>query len=209
MQINFKDIIQITIITVVLSFIRYLFLDDYPILKTTKLAEANQVSDENNNLLMFIENLESPTLVDLKTAKLLYDNQLVTFIDARDSDSFKNQHIFSSINIPYDLIEQIESDYDLNYLIELNENFIINVKLDDYSFFIGLDNGDFYISKNIENINNKSFANKNFIIYCSGDGCSLSEDLGFYLYNLGVKKILIYEGGIPEWINNKYPVSNE
>ena len=114
MQINFKDIIQITIITVVLSFIRYLFLDEYPLLKTTKLAEASQISDENDNLLMFVENLESPTLVDIKTAKLLYDNQLATFIDARDSDSFKNQHIFSSINIPYDLIEQIESDYDLN-----------------------------------------------------------------------------------------------
>ena len=209
MQINFKDIIQITIITVVLSFIRYLFLDEYPLLKTTKLAEASQISDDNNNLLMFVENLESPTLIDIKTAKLLYDNQLATFIDARDSDSFKNQHIFSSINIPYDLIEQIESDYDLNYLIELNENFIINVKLDDYSFFIGLDDGDFYISKNIENIDNKSYANKNFIIYCSGHGCSLSEDLGFYLYNLGVKNILIYEGGIPEWIDNKYPVSNE
>ena len=150
MQINFKDIIQITIITVVLSFIRYLFLDEYHLLKTTKLVEASQISDENNNLLMFVENLESPTLVDIKTAKLLYDNQLATFIDARDSDSFKNQHIFSSINIPYDLIEKIESDYDLNYLIELNENFIINVKLDDYSFFIGLDDGDFYISKNID-----------------------------------------------------------
>ena len=49
MQINFKDIIQITIITVVLSFIRYLFLDEYPLLKTTKLAEASQISVENNN----------------------------------------------------------------------------------------------------------------------------------------------------------------
>ena len=80
MQINFKDIIQITIITVVLSFIRYLFLDDYPLLKTTKLVEANQITNENNNLLTFIENLESPTLVDIKTAKLLYDNQLAIFI---------------------------------------------------------------------------------------------------------------------------------
>ena len=62
--------------------------------KTTKLAEAGQISDENNNLLMFVENLESPTLVDIKTAKLLYDNQLATFIDARDSDSFKKSTYF-------------------------------------------------------------------------------------------------------------------
>ena len=59
-------------------------------------------------------------------------------------------------------------------------------------------------------IKNKSFSNKNFLIYCSGEGCSLSEDLGFYLYNeLDIKKILIYEGGIPEWLDNGYPVKND
>ena len=111
----------------------------FDVLKIVLSNNGKDLLMYHNNLLMFVENLESPTLVDIKTAKLLYDNQLATFIDARDSDSFKNQHIFSSINIPYDLIEKIESDYDLNYLIELNENFIINVKLDDYSFFIGLE----------------------------------------------------------------------
>ena len=46
-----------------------------------------------------------------------------------------------------------------------------------------------------------------FLIYCSGEGCSLSEDLSFYMHKeLNFKKILIYEGGMPEWIKSNYPV---
>ena len=48
---------------------------------------------------------------------------------------------------------------------------------------------------------------KNFLIYCSGEGCSLSEDLGFYLNEqFGIEKIFIYEGGMPEWIKFGYPL---
>ena len=46
-----------------------------------------------------------------------------------------------------------------------------------------------------------------YIIYCSGEGCSLSEELAFYLYeNFQFKNLLIYEGGIPEWKNNQLPI---
>ena len=46
-----------------------------------------------------------------------------------------------------------------------------------------------------------------FVIYCSGEGCSLSEDLGLYLFEImQIKKIFIYEGGMPEWIEKKYPI---
>ena len=39
-----------------------------------------------------------------------------------------------------------------------------------------------------------------FVIYCSGEGCSLSEDLSYYLFeNFNFKKIMIFEGGIPVW----------
>ena len=49
-----------------------------------------------------------------------------------------------------------------------------------------------------------------YVIYCSGKGCSLSEDLGFYLYDeFKFDNILIYEGGMPEWIDNSLPRENE
>ena len=209
MKIKYKDIIQIIIISLVLSLCRYFFLDDYPLFKESKLKEVGEFSSESDSLLTFINNLKSPTLVDLKTAKLLYDKNFVTFIDARDNESFSEQHILSSINLPYELIEEIVSDYDLEYMIQLKDDFTQKIDINGHIFYIGMLNGDFYLSQSMSKINNKSFTNKNFIIYCSGHGCSLSEDLGFYLHSLGIKKILIYEGGMPEWLDNGFPVDND
>jgi len=209
MKIKYKDIIQIIIISLALSLFRYFFLDDYPLIKKTNIKEVADFSSESDSLLMFINNLKSPTLVDLKTAKLLYDKNFVTFIDARDNESFSKKHILTSVNLPYELIEQIIIDYDLEYMFQLKEDFTQKIDLNGYVFYIGMSKGDFYLSRSMNKINNESFANKNFIIYCSGHGCSLSEDLGFYLYNLGIKKILIYEGGMPEWLDNGFPVNND
>ena len=45
-----------------------------------------------------------------------------------------------------------------------------------------------------------------FVVYCSGAGCSLSEELGFLMFDrYNLKKILLFEGGMPEWINEKLP----
>ena len=45
-----------------------------------------------------------------------------------------------------------------------------------------------------------------YIIYCSGEECSLSIDLADYLYNEKlIDKLLIFEGGWPEWRNAGYP----
>ena len=210
MKINYKDIIQIITISLLLSFLRYLFLEDYPLLKKTKLQEVSQDVSELDSLYSLVNSLKSPTLIDLKTSKMLYDNNIVTFIDARDIESYNDEHILSSINIPYDLIEKIVSDNDLKYLIELEEDFNMEIDIEGSLLYISLLDGKLYISKSIDKIKSKSFSNTIFLIYCSGHGCSLSEDLGFYLYNeLGIKKILIYEGGIPEWLDNGYPVKND
>jgi len=53
---------------------------------------------------------------------------------------------------------------------------------------------------------------KPLVVYCSGEGCSLSEDLTYYLYeNKNIFSILYFEEGYPEWKNNNYPLksSNE
>ena len=207
MKINYKDIIQIIVISILLSFFRYFFLEDYPILKKSKLQEVDLDISELDSLYSFLDNLESPTVLDLELSKMLYDHNLVTFIDARDIESYNDGHILSSINIPYELIDQIVIDYDLKYLNELQEDFTIEIDIENSSLYMSLIDGQFYIGNSIDKIKNKSFQSKNFLIYCDGHGCSLSEDLGFYFYNeLGIKGILIYEGGLPEWTEEGYPI---
>ena len=45
-----------------------------------------------------------------------------------------------------------------------------------------------------------------YIIYCSGEECSLSIDLADYLYNEKlIDKLLIFEGGWPQWQDAGYP----
>ena len=45
-----------------------------------------------------------------------------------------------------------------------------------------------------------------YIIYCSGGECSLSIDLADYLYHEKLfDKLLIFEGGWPEWRDAGYP----
>ena len=45
-----------------------------------------------------------------------------------------------------------------------------------------------------------------YVIYCSGDECSLSIDLADFLYNEKLfDKLLIFEGGWPEWRDEGYP----
>ena len=45
-----------------------------------------------------------------------------------------------------------------------------------------------------------------YVIYCSGEECSLSMDLADYLFNeLIFEKVLIFEGGWPQWRDAEYP----
>ena len=45
-----------------------------------------------------------------------------------------------------------------------------------------------------------------YIVYCSGEECSLSIDLADHLYNEKlIDKLLIFEGGWPQWRDAGYP----
>ena len=206
MKINFKQVGLILLLSVFCGLLRYIFLDsDYPLIKKSKLNNVdNEVDYQSiNSLLSFIQNVKSPMLIDIDLAKKMYDSNLVTFIDARDTESYNEKHILNAINIPYELIDDIVYEYDLKYNIDLNDDFIEKINLDNTFFHISMRNSEIYLSSN-ENENQKSNA---FVIYCSGEGCSLSEDLGFYMFDeLNINRIFIYEGGMPEWLNNNYPV---
>ena len=70
--------------------------------------------------------------------------------------------------------------------------------------FCVLDNKD--MAKDYEDVINGLDDDSIYIIYCSGGECSLSIDLADYLYNEKLfDKLLIFEGGWPEWQDAGYP----
>ena len=96
MKINIIEVIIIILLSVFCGLIRYFLLDDdFSLIKKSKLSLADSQLDYQNqdSLLLFIENSNSPKLIDIDLAKKLYDSNLVTFIDARDSDSYLEKHI--------------------------------------------------------------------------------------------------------------------
>ena len=155
MKINIKEVLIIISLSIFFGFIRYFLLDEeFSLIKKPKLEsiENNINHNEVDSLLLYIKNTKSPKLIDITLAKLFYDNNLVTFIDARDAESYTEEHILNALNIPYDLIEDVFNEYDLKYLIELNEDFIEEVYIDDNNpFYFGLKEGNIYLSnKKIE-----------------------------------------------------------
>jgi len=51
------------------------------------------------------------------------------------------------------------------------------------------------------------YLDKTLIIYCSGEGCSLSEDLSYDLYeNHNFYSVFYFEEGYPEWKELDYPI---
>jgi len=182
--------------------IRYLFIDDhyYIIKKVNNLTTVNpkdysQISD----LEKYINNINEPTLIDFNLAKKIYENNLSIFIDARDYDSFKKSHIRGALNISYDNIEYIEKEYDLIWMYEQNEDFYFLVEGFNYDFILGKQSGEPFVKKT--KLNDFISSNEmSFVIYCSGEGCSLSEDLAYYLFeNFNFKKLMIFEEGLPVW----------
>jgi len=51
-------------------------------------------------------------------------------------------------------------------------------------------------------------AGKPIIVYCGGGGCEVSIQLAGALIQAGQRKVLVYEGGFPEWEAARYPVAS-
>ena len=49
---------------------------------------------------------------------------------------------------------------------------------------------------------------KPIIVYCGGGGCEVSIQMAGSLIQVGHKKVLVFEGGYPEWEIAKYPVAS-
>ena len=64
------------------------------------------------------------------------------------------------------------------------------------------------IDYNKELLDSLFYLDKTLIVYCSGEGCSLSEDLSYDLYeNHNFYSIIYFEEGYPEWKKLNYPIS--
>jgi rhodanese-related sulfurtransferase len=50
-------------------------------------------------------------------------------------------------------------------------------------------------------------AGKPIVVYCSGGDCELSMDLAKLMVESGKRKVLVYEGGFPEWSGAGFPVT--
>ena len=63
------------------------------------------------------------------------------------------------------------------------------------------------LGHNKELLDSLFYADKTLIIYCSGEGCSLSEDLSNDLYeNHNFYSIVYFEEGYPIWKEFNYPI---
>ena len=207
-----KQAIYITLISIMFSIIRYFFIDgDYALIKKVNLI--NTISDNNYSTISevkeYISKIDGPTLIDFNLARKIYNNKLSTFIDARDYDSYIKSHIKDAINIPYDNIDTIEKEYDLIWMYAQDEDFSYLIKDFEDDFILGKHSKVPFIKKTKLNDLNESIKKfeTSFVIYCSGESCSLSEDLSYYLFeNFMFKKIMVFEGGMPIWEENDMDV---
>ena len=108
----------------------------------------------------------------------------------------------------------------------MTEPMMINLKFAKYLFdektavFIDARDAEDYEAGHIENAVNIPFdyyedyeevmdeldSDGIYIVYCSGEECSLSLDLADHLYNEKlIDKLLIFEGGWPQWRDSGYP----
>ena len=126
----------------------------------------------------------------------------------------------------------VNEDFDSNLqllFLEAEEPEILNIDLvkqiydNDLAVFIDArDNSDF-IEGHIKNSINVPYdpdgdydtnlidslysLGKPIVSYCSGEGCSLSADLSYYLYGLGFMSIFYFEEGYPAWKDLNYPTN--
>ena len=120
-----------------------------------------------------------PISINIDSAKEMYDSNTAIFIDARDIDEFNDGHVLGSLNIPYDNVFDFEYE-------ELLDSLALSVAVKNNS------NGDNWVEKFL-------------IVYCSGEGCSLSEDWAYSMSKSDFFHeditIFYFEEGYPVWEN--------
>ena len=114
MNFHIKQIVYIILISISFSIIRYFLIKgEYPLIKRSDISIATYASDSNlDSLKKYLFDITYPVIIDFNFAKKIHDNNLATFIDARDNESYNEGHIAGAINVSYDyVIEEIDYQY--------------------------------------------------------------------------------------------------
>ena len=125
------------------------------------------------------------------------------------------------IKVPVELTEEAPDRFTEPIFISVE---LAKTLFDENALFVDARDSEMYLEGHIENSINipwentdndkidKKFSNINYdkdiVIYCSGGDCTLSIDLGEYIFNeLSFERVFIFEGGYPAWIDNSFPIS--
>ena len=127
-----------------------------------------------------IHHSRGPVVLSIEDAKKMYDLNSAIFIDARDPAEFSDGHITNALNIPYENINDFEYE-------DILDSLVVPVAIKE-----------------------DSSVEKYLVIYCSGEGCSLSEDWAYEMSEYGPFHdditIFYFEAGFPAWKDLGYPI---
>tara|TARA_Y100001970_G_C14087562_1_gene778179 strand:- start:603 stop:1085 length:483 start_codon:yes stop_codon:yes gene_type:complete len=125
------------------------------------------------------------------------------------------------IKVSSELSEEVPDAFTEPVFISIE---LAKILFDQEALFIDARDLEKYLEGHIENSINIPWENTNnskiddqfldisydqdIVIYCSGGDCTLSIDLGEYIFNeLSYERVFIFEGGYPSWIENNFPIS--
>ena len=114
MNFQIKQIAYIILISIFFSIIRYFFIDeDYPIIKPTSKAIIGGYSADASidSLKEYLNDIDEPAIINLDLARKIHQFDLATFIDARDSESYQEEHIEGALNITFEMLEEFADLY--------------------------------------------------------------------------------------------------
>ena len=135
------------------------------------------------------------------------------FLDDPDFTLIKEERIIQKIStftVPEDMTEPMAINLEFaKYLFDEKSAVFIDAR-DSEDYELGhIENAvnipfDYY--EDYEEVIDSLDDTAVHVIYCSGEECSMSMDLADYLFNEMVfEKILIFEGGWPQWRDAEYP----
>ena len=128
MNKTLKHIAVILILSTLLGFIRFYFLNDDEFTIIKKVRILNEAKVETNKLGIkkypIPDVMTEPMIANLDFIKYYFDSNLATIIDARDVDEFNTKHIEGAINIPYDYYDDYADEISS---LKYNDIYIIYV----------------------------------------------------------------------------------
>ena len=179
-----KQFLYILGISILFGFIRYFSLTDYHLIDSNDQSKDYDLHTVSGNPKLSIAP-PGARFLSIERAKGMYDNSSGIFIDARYPDEFDEGHILNALNIPYENLNDYEYE-------DILDSLAISVAVTEDSVFV-----DGWV--------------ENFlVVYCSGEGCSLSEDWAYQMSEYGPFHeditIFHFDEGFPVWKDLGYPI---